>query len=85
MRDSVNFPVAGQVQKRVSLVVGQASVTVLKESGSVNSEVVQITVGNTSLKVDANGIYAGSEKGLTGTYQVTNSLTATNGLVTGVS
>jgi phage minor structural protein len=85
MRDSVNFPVAGQVQKRVSLVVGQASVTVLKESGSVNSEVVQITVGNTSLKVDANGIYAGSAKGLTGTYQVTNSLTATNGLVTGVS
>lgn len=85
MRDSANFPVAGQVQKRVSLVVGQASVTVLKESGSVNSEVVQITVGNTSLKVDANGIYAGSAKGLTGTYQVTNSLTATNGLVTGVS
>lgn len=85
MRDSVNFPVEGQVQKRVSLVVGQASVTVLKESGSVNSEVVQITVGNTSLKVDANGIYAGSAKGLTGTYQVTNSLTATNGLVTGVS
>lgn len=85
MRDSVNFPVAGQVQKRVSLVVGQASVTVLKESGSVNSEVVQITVGNTSLKVDANGIYAGSAKGLTGTYQVANSLTATNGLVTGVS
>lgn len=85
MRDSVNFPVAGQVQKRVSLVVGQASVTVLKESGSANSEVVQITVGNTSLKVDANGIYAGSAKGLTGIYQVTNSLTATNGLVTGVS
>lgn len=85
MRDSVNFPVAGQVQKRVSLVVGQASVTVLKESGSVNSEVVQITVGNTSLKVDANGIYAGSAKGLTGTYQVTNSLTTVNGLVTGAS
>lgn len=85
MRDSVNFPVQGQVQKRVSLVCGSASITVLKESGSANSEVVQITVGNTSLKVDANGIYAGSAKGLTGIYQVTNSLTATNGLVTGVS
>lgn len=85
MRDSVNFPVQGQVQKRVSLVCGSASITVLKESGSANSEQILLTIGETSLKVDTNGIYANGSKGLSGTFQVTNSLSTNNGLVTGVS
>lgn len=85
MRDSVNFPVQGQVQKRVSLVCGSASITVLKESGSANSEQILLTIGGTSLKVDTNGIYANGSKGLSGTFQVTNSLSTNNGLVTGVS
>lgn len=85
MRDSVNFPVQGQVQKRVSLVCGSASITALKESGSANSEQILLTIGGTSLKVDANGIYANGSKGLSGTFQVTNSLSTNNGLVTGVS
>lgn len=83
MRESTDFPTAGQVQKRISLVSGKATVSVVDDS--VNGINVDIRANGTTLSIRPDGIYINESKGLSGTFKVENSLTTVNGLVTGAS
>lgn len=83
MREATGFPTPGQTQKRISLISGDASVSVIDDSATGKS--VEVYVGDTSLWVKSDGIYVNGSKGKSGTVRVENSLTTVNGLVTGAS
>lgn len=83
LRESTDFPTAGQVQKRISLVSGKATVSVVDDS--VSGINVDIRANGTTLSIRPDGIYINESKGLSGTFKVENSLTTVNGLVTGAS
>ncbi|OUP60083.1 hypothetical protein B5F14_06610 [Faecalitalea cylindroides] len=83
MREAIGFPTPGQTQKRISLISGDASVSVIDDSETGKS--VEVYVGDTSLWVKNDGIYVNGSKGISGTVRVKNSLTTVNGLVTGAS
>lgn len=83
MRESKDFPTAGQIQKRISLIAGKASVSIIDDS--VTGVSVEIDADGTAFSIKNDGIYANGSKGMSGTVRVENSLTTVNGLVTGAS